>query len=310
MVSEVILIRSKIKEYSKEEGVLNKFHKALDKAGIKDIIDEGNIVAVKIHIGDLKGGGYRYIKPVFVRRLVDKIRDVGGEPFVTDTWGLRHILAGIKNGFNYTTLNAPVIPANGIRENYFVSVKLERYFRLREVQVAGNIYDAEVLINFAHAKGHPSSAYGGALKNIAMGCTSYKTRGLIHALEKEDKTGERFQEAMIDVVAGVLENKRNKALHINYIMDVSENCDCAPWSNNPLIPDIGIAISRDPVALDTATLDLINEAPPIPYSIADEKELPQGSNKFKIIHGKDPYIQVYKAEEAGLGETKYRIIEF
>jgi uncharacterized Fe-S center protein len=78
----------------------------------------------------------------------------------------------------------------------------------------------------------------------------------------------------------------------------------------PLVPDIGIAASKDVVAIDKAGLDLINQAPPIPGSVADSYGLKPGENKFLRIHGVDPYTQVTVAERAGLGSVQYRLIEF
>jgi len=308
-MSKVYLARSRLRKLEAKESLPNKLIKLLIEAGIEDIIQKGNIVAIKVHIGDMSNSGYRYIRPIFVRRVVDLVRSLGGIPFITDTWGLKHVESAVKNGFNYATLNASVIPANGIKENFYYMVKVPDAFHIKEIQVAGNIYDADVLINFAHSKGHPSSGYGGAIKNIAMGCTSYKTRGDIHNLEKLDNIGEKFQEGLVDATKAVLRNKKGKAIHIDYIMDVQPMCDCAPYSDNPIVPDIGIAVSTDIVALEKAALDLIDNAPPAPYSIAEKLGLKPGDNKFFKIHRKDPYIQVRAGERAGLGTQKYELIE-
>jgi len=309
LVSKVYLARSRLRKLEAEESLPNKLIKLLREAGIEDVIQKGNIVAIKVHVGDMSNSGYRYIRPIFVRKVVELVRSLGGIPFVTDTWGLKHIESAVKNGFNYATLNAAVIPANGIKENFYYMVKVPNAFHIEEVQVAGNIYDADVLINFAHSKGHPSCGYGGAIKNLAMGCISYKTRGEIHELEKKDDIGACFQEGMIDATRAVLSNKRGKAIHINYIMDVQPMCDCAPYSDNPIVPDIGIAVSTDIIALEKATLDLIDNAPPAPYSIAERLNLKPGDNKFFKIHKKDPYIQVRAGEKAGLGTQRYELVE-
>ena len=92
-------------------------------------------------------------------------------------------------------------------------------------------------------------------------------------------------------------------------MDIVEHCDCAPFGMVPLVQDIGILASKDIVALEKASLDLINQAPPLPGSVAEKYRLKPGDNKFLRIHGKDPYMQVYAAERAGLGSTEYKLIE-
>ncbi|MEM1848875.1 MAG: DUF362 domain-containing protein, partial [Thermofilaceae archaeon] len=210
-----------------------KFRKALEESPLSRIVERGNIVAIKIHVGPMEEGGFRFIRPLFVRILVDYVKQLGGIPFITDTWGLRHVYAGIQNGFGFDVVGAPLLPANGIKENFFYEVELENPYHLKKVQVAGNIYDADVLINFSHVKGHASPGVGGAIKNLAMGCTSYRTRGEIHQLERLDSVGRAFQEGCVDAARAVLKNKRGKALHINYVMDVQTMCDCAPWSDIP-----------------------------------------------------------------------------
>ncbi|MEM4757113.1 MAG: DUF362 domain-containing protein, partial [Desulfurococcaceae archaeon] len=91
--------------------------------------------------------------------------------------------------------------------------------------------------------------------------------------------------------------------------DVQPTCDCAPWSDIPIVPDIGILASDDIVALEKATLDLINQAPVIPGSIGEKAGLTPGDNKFLVIHGKDPNIQVEAGFKKGLGQLDYEIVE-
>jgi len=306
MPSEVYFSKAQMRKLESAESLPNKVPVLMEKAGVKNIIKEGEMVAIKIHLGRI--GGYRSIRPSFVRKVVDVVRSLGGRPFVTDTWGLVHLDDAVYNGYTYATINAPVIPTNGIKENDFRTVKIDG-LQLKEVKVAGNLYDADVLVNFAHAKGHGSSGFGGLIKNLAIGGTVKEIRRREHSLEREEEGARKFQEAMADVVKAVLENKWGKAIHMSYIMDVTEHCDCPPWSTTPIVPDIGLAVSQDIVALERATLDLINEAPAIPYSIAEKYEFKPGENKFLKIHGRDPYIQVRAAEKLGLGSSDYRLIE-
>jgi len=244
-----------------------------------------------------------------VRILVDFIRGLGGVPFLTDTWGLKHVVVGLRNGFNFATVGAPLIPCNGVRENFVYEVVLERYYRLGKIQVAGNVHDADVLVNLAHFKGHGSCGAGGVIKNIAMGCTGPRTRSEIHQLEKLDDVGRAFQEGLVDATRAVLKNKRGKCIHINYVLDVQPSCDCAPWSDIPIAPDVGILISDDIVAVEHAALRMVDEAPIILGSVAEKVGLKPGDNKWFKIHGKDPYIVVSAAENAGLGSRDYELVE-
>ncbi len=309
MTSRILFVNAKLRKLAKEESLTFRFRKALEESKLGEIIQEGNTVAIKLHVGDLAGGGHRFIRPLFVRILVEYIKSLKATPFLTDTWGLKHVLAGLRNGFNYATIGAPLIPSNGIKENFYYEVKLERYLRLSKIQVAGNIYDADVLVNLSHLKGHSSCGAGGAIKNIAMGCTSYGTRGEIHKLEKLDNIGRAFQEGLADAVKAVLKNKLGKVFHINFVMDIQPTCDCASWSDLPIVPDIGILLSEDIVAVEYASLRLIDEAPIMPGSIAEKVGIKEGDNKWFKIHRKDPYIQVEACEKLGLGTRSYELVE-
>lgn len=306
-MSEVFWLKAVRQKYDKSESLVIKLPELLDKAGIGDIVSKDAVVALKVHMGVV--GGYRMIRPQFIRQVVDKVRELGGIPFITDTWGIKHIFDAYFNGLSYATVNAPLVPANGIKEGDYRVVKLDNCFQLEEVKVAGNIYDADVLINFAHGKGHGSCGYGGAIKNLALGCTTPDVRRKLHEMERGEDGARKFQEGMIDVVKAVLSNKKGKVLHISWLMDIVEHCDCAPFGMVPLVQDIGILASKDIVALEKASLDLINQAPPLPGSVAEKYRLKPGENKFLRIHGKDPYMQVYAAEKAGLGSTEYKLIE-
>lgn len=284
-----------------------KFLEAARRAGIADVVSSGDLVAIKIHFGMV--GGFRAIRPQFVRNLVDLIKEVGGKPFIVDTWGISHLEHAIMNGLTYETVGAPILPTSGIRENDLRKVKLEDGLVFKEVEVAGNVYDADALITFSHSKGHDSSSYAGALKNLSVGCCSRGMRKALHGLESQEGGVQKFQWGMADVAAALLRKFGEKQLHVNYLMDITEFCDCADWSTLPFVPDIGMLASKDVVAIEAASIDLINKAPPLPRSIADKYNLKAGDNKFMIIHGKDPFIQVMAAEKLGLGSSRYELIE-
>ena len=308
MLSEVYFLKALRSRYDRSESLVIKLPELLEKAGIKDIVVKDNLVAIKIQPGTI--GGYRMIRPQFVRQAVDVVRNLGGVPFVTNTLGFGNVEIAYFNGFSYATVNAPFIPANGIKENDYRVVELKDAYHLKKVKVAGNIYDADVLINFAHGKGHGSSGYAGAIKNLALGATTPDIRAKEHRLGRTENGTMKFHEAMADVARAVLSNKKDKSLHVTWLMDIVEHCDCGPFGLVPFVPDMGILASKDIVALEKASIDLINNAPPLPWSIADKFNLKAGDNKFLKIHGIDPYTQVYAAEKAGLGVSQYELIEF
>ncbi|MGE5552228.1 MAG: DUF362 domain-containing protein [Bacteroidota bacterium] len=154
-----------------------KFLRLLDRYSLEAMVRD-RTVAVKMHLGG--NLGYTTIHPLFVRLLVQRIKDAGGKPFITD---LNWDIPGAKaRGYTEETVGAPLVGATGLRDRYHYAHPVA-YRTLREIQVAGYIQDAEVLINFSHVKGHGACAYGGACKNLAMGCVTAETRSNLHALE-------------------------------------------------------------------------------------------------------------------------------
>jgi uncharacterized protein len=134
-------------------------------------------VAIKMHLGgDL---GYSTIHPLFVARVVEAVKKAGGRPFVTDAAGaVRHAAA---RGYTSEVLGAPILPVAGPADKY-IYPRTVNYRSLKTVNVAGTIADADAMIVLSHGKGHGHSGFGGAIKNIAMGCVDGPTRGQIHRL--------------------------------------------------------------------------------------------------------------------------------
>ena len=289
------------------ESVVNKVPILLEKAGIANTIKSGDIVAIKIHFGRI--GGYRVIRPPFVRKVVEAVKSLGGKPFVTDTWGLSHLDDALYNGFSDATVGAPIIPDSGIKENDYRVVQVDG-IHLKEVKVAGNIYDADVLINFARTSFHHSAGLAALIKNLAMGCSTPDIRRQrLHSRMSEAQGAKIFAESMTDIVKAILSNKKGKVVHLSYLMDVTEHCGCPPYSNTPIIPDIGISASQDLVAAEALNIDLINKAPGAPYSNADKYDFKPGEDKFKIVNGRNAWTAVQTLEQAGFGSTKYKLVE-
>jgi uncharacterized Fe-S center protein len=114
---------------------------------------------------------------------------------------------------------------------------------------------------------------------------------------------------MVEYTMGVLKNKEGKALFINFITDISPACDCYPYNDAPIVRNIGIIASKDPVAIDQASVDLVNSEPALPGSCL-KSSLGQGEDKIKALYpGVDWPIQLEYAEKIGLGSRSYEIIE-
>lgn len=289
------------------ESVVNKVPILLEKAGLANTIKSGDIVAIKVHFGRI--GGYRAIRPPFIRKVVESVKSLGGKPFITDTWGLSHLEDALYNGLSDATVGAPIIPNSGIKENDYRAIKVDGT-HLKEVKVAGNIYDADALINFARTTFHHSAGLAALIKNLAMGCSTPDIRRQrLHNRMSESQGAKIFAESMVDIVRAVLSNKKGKVVHLSYLMDITEHCGCPPYSNTPIVPDIGISASQDIVAAEALNVDLINKAPGVPYSSADKYEFKPGDDKFKIVNGRNPWTAIQNLEQAGFGSAKYKIVE-
>ncbi len=156
------------------------------KAVSKDTIAKGDYVAIKLHFGEEEN--VRYIRPTYIRRLADLVKRSGGQPFATDTLTLykrkRHSLFGhlevaAEHGFTRETLGCPVLIADGLRSSG-VEVPLRNSLELDSCTVAQAIYDADVLINFAHLTIHDEIPFAAAMKNIGMGCVTRETKLRCH----------------------------------------------------------------------------------------------------------------------------------
>lgn len=171
----------------RKESLLDKLERLFDRAGFKAIVEKNDLVAIKIHFGE--PGNLAYIRPQYVRRMVDKIKKLGGRPFLTDAnvlyRGKRdnavdHIETAILNGFDYAVVGAPVVIADGLTGKDYVKVRIDgTYFQ--EVNIASAAYHADAMLVMTHFKGHEMTGAGGALKNIGMGLGSRSGKQQMHS---------------------------------------------------------------------------------------------------------------------------------
>lgn len=153
--------------------MLKETERLYETAGTFNSIEKGDRVAIKIHVGEL--GTPYYVQPFFVHQIFQKVKDAGGKPFLTDTStyykghrndALDHMETSVINGFNF----APFIISDGLIGENQITVRTKGL--LEDVEVAGAIAKADAMIVVSHAKGHRITGYGGAIKNLGMGCTS------------------------------------------------------------------------------------------------------------------------------------------
>jgi uncharacterized Fe-S center protein len=146
----------------------------LDRLGLRDRV-KGERVLIKMHTGN--NINYSTIPPLFVRKVVERIMEGGGKPFIADVYW--DVEGAEKRGYSQEMVGCPVYPAAGIDEKYCYSY-VRPFKNLKEWKLAGMVNDATFLVNFAHVKGHPSCGFGAAIKNLALGCMVTETRSAMH----------------------------------------------------------------------------------------------------------------------------------
>jgi uncharacterized Fe-S center protein len=348
--------------------ILKKLRDLLFTAGI-DKIDFGNkMVAIKIHFGE--PGNLAYIRPNYAAEVAAIIKELGGQPFLTDAntlySGLRsnaidHLNTAMQNGFSPLTVGCPVIIADGLKGIEFREIPIHQK-HCRTAKIGSAIADADIIISLNHFKGHDLTGFGGAIKNVGMGSGSRGGKMEMHSSSKPRIVGEctacgiciescsqqalalsaedqatidydicigcgqcialcRFNavqvvwgqsaevttQKIVEYALAVLQGK--PSFHINIIASVSPNCDC--WSHNdvPIVSDLGMAASFDPVALDKASVDMVNKAPLLSASLLGEKGCQPGDDKFTLIYPQTSWQDGLEyAQKIGLGSIHYELV--
>jgi len=180
MTNSVYFGSAKQKRMRWQETLPAKLDLMLERLHLRDRV-QGENVAIKMHLGG--NIGYSTVHPLFVRKIVDAVKQGGGRPFVTDT--LWSVLSAHTRGYSSETLGCPLIPVAGTSDQYYTAIP-ENYKNITAWKVAGEIADATFLIDLAHAKGHPCCAYGGVFKNLALGCQVASVRSAIHDVFHQD----------------------------------------------------------------------------------------------------------------------------
>lgn len=157
-----------------DETLPAKLDLILEKLAIRERV-KGELVVLKMHTGN--NIGYSTVHPVFARKVVQAVKEGGGKVFITDVdWDVK---GAAYRGYSSETLGCQVYPSGGLKDHFYTAHH-RPYKNIQEWKVAGMIEDATFMINLAHAKGHPSCSYGGAFKNIALGCMIGETRSAMH----------------------------------------------------------------------------------------------------------------------------------
>ena len=161
------------------DGLPTKLKKLIRKAGIEQLDLAGKFVAIKMHFGEL--GNISFLRPNYARAVADVVKELGGKPFLTDCNtmypgsrknALEHLQCAWENGFTPLTVGCPVLIGDGLKGTDDIAVPVRGGEYVKEARIGRAIMDADVFISLTHFKGHEMTGFGGAIKNIGMGCGS------------------------------------------------------------------------------------------------------------------------------------------
>ncbi|WP_270395769.1 DUF362 domain-containing protein [Catenibacterium mitsuokai] len=351
-----------------------KLQRLIKKAGITDIDMDGKFVAIKMHFGEL--GNLSYLRPNYAKAVADVVKECGGKPFLTDCNtlypgsrknALEHLDCANINGFNTITTGCQIIIGDGLRGTDDITVPVRNGEYCKEAYIGRAVMDADIFISLTHFKGHESTGFGGAIKNIGMGCGSRAGKMHQHNSGKpivhddlcrgcrrcakecgSDAITYENGKAVInqDICKGcgrcigacafdAIENQNWNAneilgrkmaeysqavcdgrptFHISLVRDISPNCDCHGENDAPILPDVGIFASFDPVALDQACVDACLHATPMPNSqLSDNLADPHWHHHHDNFLDSNPNVRwketLEHAEKIGLGTREYELIQ-
>ena len=349
------------------ESLPQKLKRLLKMAGMQQIDFDGKYTAVKIHFGEL--GNLAYLRPNWAKAVCDFIKDQGGKPFLTDCNtlyvgsrknALDHLDTAYENGFSPFSTGCHVIIADGLKGTDEAIVPIDGEY-VKEAKIGQAVMDADIFISLNHFKGHEGTGFGGAVKNIGMGCGSRAGKmeqhsagkPLIHAdkcigcgvcrkacahdaitvTERKaainydkcvgcgrcigaclkdavhdagDETNEILCRKMAEYAWAVCKDRPH--FHVSLVIDVSPLCDCYGLNDAPILPDIGMFASFDPVALDKACVDACLEQQPLPHTHLTEMPHICEDHFINSHPATDWRAQLDQAEKMGLGTQEYELI--
>ena len=274
-----------------------------DKLGIKL---EGK-VAAKLHSGE--DGNQNYVKPEFVKPIIDKLNATVVEcntAYGDAFGGVRdntesHLKLIEKHGWN-KYFDVDLMDRDGD-----IEVKVDNGKQLKVNYVGKNIKNYDSMIILSHFKGHPAGGFGGALKQLSIGCASTKGKAFIHSGGRSGdrfkcweagNTQEEFLESMADAASTVHKMFEGKIAYINMMVNLSVDCDCCNVAEDPCMKDIGLLASLDPIAIDQACIDLV------------KKSNDPGKEHFlERVNSRNGVHTIEAAAELGFGSRDYELIE-
>ena len=260
-------------------------------------------VAVKLHSGEQ--GNQNYIRPEMVKKIVEYVKGTvvecntayEGERNSTE----KHKKLIENHGWNkYFTVDLMD------EEGPDLELKIPNGKVIKENFLGKNIVNYDSMLVLSHFKGHPMGGYGGALKQLSIGCASSEGKAWIHSAGKtKDQTivwdnlpeQNLFLESMADAASSVVDYFKGNMIFINIMCNMSVDCDCCAVAEDPCMKDIGILASLDPVAIDQACIDLVKNS-------NDE-----GKEHFlERVNSRNGTHTIDAAAELGFGTREYELI--
>ena len=357
------------------EGLPIKLKKLIRKAGIGEIDMENKFVAIKMHFGEL--GNLSFLRPNYAKAVADVVKELGGNPFLTDCNtlypgsrknALEHLYCAWENGFTPMTVGCPILIGDGLKGTDDIAVPVEGGEYVTEAKIGRAVMDADIFISLSHFKGHETAGFGGAIKNIGMGCGSRagkkdqhyngkptidagKCRGCKSCMKECANNGLVWNDTskkmeisnencvgcgrcigacnfdaisfsssaavkelncrMAEYTKAVIDRRPN--FHISLIVDVSPHCDCHSENDAPILPNIGLFASFDPLALDQACVDACLQAEPLPNSLLGENmrrdDFCDHHDHFVNTTPDSEYRTCLEhAEKIGIGNRAYELV--
>ncbi len=260
-------------------------------------------VAAKVHSGE--EGNQNYLRPEVWKPVID---------FVEGT--VVECNTAYDGQRNTTAKHMKLMKSHGWTEYFDVDLmdaegpdlKLEipDGLAIKENLVGINMANSDSMLVLAHFKGHPMGGYGGALKQLSIGCASTAGKCWIHSAGKTTEQSEfwdnvaeqdTFCEAMADAAGSVIDYFKGNVVYINIMCNLSVDCDCCEVAEDPCMKDIGILASTDPVALDQACVDLI-----------DKSDDPGRNHLWERIESRHGVHTIEAAEKLGYGSREYELV--
>ena len=350
------------------ENLLQKLHRLMKTAGFETIDFQDKYAAIKIHFGEY--GNLAFLRPNYARVVADYVKELGGKPFLTDCNtlyvgsrknALDHLETAYVNGFSPYQTGCHVIIGDGLKGTDETIVPIDGEY-VKEAKIGHAIMDADVFISLTHFKGHEMAGFGGALKNIGMGCGSRAGKMEQHCDGKpsvdqnlcvgcgacsricahdapqiangkasidhdkcvgcgrcigvcpkdavcpsNDESNDILNRKIAEYSMAVVKDRPH--FHISLVIDVSPNCDCHAENDIPIVPDVGMFASFDPVALDRACADAVNKQPVIAGSQLDEMPHVHHDHFIDSAPTTDWRVCLEHAQKLGLGTQEYELIQ-